>query len=106
MIIEPSLTPEMIQQIIDRQHYKDGGGKISCGHDFWERAKQASPGDVVLCTACFQYFVKTKGFPWVVEGGHLDIEKRLPVKPKIAHQDAVISDGVCYVPVTVRVTTP
>lgn len=54
-------------EVAERQEYKDKGGSISCGHDFWEQARKMEFGDVVLCHRCNQYFAKIRHMPWVVK---------------------------------------
>jgi hypothetical protein len=71
MIHEPkNLTLEQKQRIVKAARYKvEKGGVISCGHDFWEHAKDKPPGDTFLCTSCYQYFVKMNDLPWWIDGG-------------------------------------
>jgi len=68
MIHEPkNLTAEQKNEIVRMELYKRGGGSISCGHDFWD--KEIEFGDTVLCTRCYQYFVKMKDRVWWIDGG-------------------------------------
>jgi hypothetical protein len=64
-LLVDSRDEELIKEAIERQEYKDKGGKISCGHDFWE--KEIDFGDVVFCTRCKQFFVKMKVLPWLTK---------------------------------------
>lgn len=52
-------------EVVKYQKYKDKGGSISCGHDFWEQARKMEFGDVVLCNQCHQYFAKIRHMPWI-----------------------------------------
>jgi hypothetical protein len=91
MITEPtSLTDEQKKRIIKAEVYKRGGGKISCGHDFHEKMKEADFGDTVLCTSYFQYFVKMKNLVWWIDG-----KKNRP--PHSNHLD-----GMWYHPLDMR----
>ena len=70
MIYEPkNLTNKQKKKIIECHKYKKAGGKVVCGHDFWDNADNAQPGDILLCTRCGQYFVKANDLPWWIEGG-------------------------------------
>lgn len=53
--------------VVKCQEYKDSGGKIHCGHDFWKQARKMDFGDVILCPRCNVYFAKIKHAPWVVK---------------------------------------
>ncbi len=93
MIREPeSLTEEQKEKIIAAELYKRNGGSISCGHDFHASMKEAEFGDTVLCTCCFQYFVKMKNLVWWIEGGG---KYKRPT-----HSNHL--DGVWYQPVDMR----
>lgn len=54
-----------LEEIFNRQEYKDKGGSISCAHDFWDNFKKGDYGDLFLCNRCHQYFTKVKHLPWV-----------------------------------------
>lgn len=91
MISEPSnLTDIQKKRIIEAELYKRNGGKISCGHDFHAKMKEADFGDTVLCTTCYQYFVKMKNLVWWADGK----ENRSPRSNHL--------DGVWYHPVDMR----
>lgn len=93
MIKEPvSLTKEQKDKIIAAESYKRNGGSISCGHDFHASMKKAEFGDTVLCTQCFQYFVKMRNLVWWVDGGG-----KYNREPHSNHLD-----GVWYQPVDMR----
>jgi len=88
VIHEPkNLTLHQKQEIIRAARYKvEKGGVISCGHDFWEHAKDIPYGDIILCTRCYQYFVKMNGLPWWNDGdanGEFDFQK----EPRLNHLD-------------------
>lgn len=98
MIHEPNpLDPNIIRKIAKRQRYLDSGGRVHCSHDFWDRAKKAEYGDLLLCGRCQRYFAKIKHLPWVC------VEKRST--PSTNHlpgaKDSVIA---WFTPVEVRVT--
>lgn len=91
MILEPTnLTDEQKKKIIKAELYKRGGGKISCGHDFHDKMKEADFGDTVLCTVCCQYFVKMKNLVW-----WLDSKKGRPARSNHL-------EGTWYHPVDMR----
>ena len=84
-------------EVIRQQEYKDGGGGISCGHDFWK--KKVRYGDVVLCNCCHQYFTKIRHLPWVVKGRVWGPKNEYVDEP---HTNHIETD--CYVVVDVRIT--
>ena len=93
MIIEPA-KPNL-NKVIEAAEYIHRGGKISCGHDFWD--KKINLGDIVLCTCCNQYFAKISGLPWVSKPqdyGHF-------TEPARTNH----LDDVFYVPVPARIST-
>lgn len=93
MIHEPKkLTDEQKKEIVAAEVYKRGGGRISCGHDFWNQMKEADYGDTVLCTRCYQYFVKMKDLVWWIDGGG-----KYNKQPHSNHLD-----GTWYQPVSMR----
>ena len=58
MIHEPKLSDEQKREIHKRAVYTQvKGGTVSCGHDFWDKAKEIDFGDTILCSQCSQYFV-------------------------------------------------
>lgn len=98
MIHEPkNLTLAQKRDIIERQKYKNKGGKITCGHDFWTHAKDKPSGDIFLCTRCSQYFVKMNGLPWWVDGGQ-NMFGRVQ-EPHSAHH---VEAGGWYSPIEIR----
>jgi hypothetical protein len=94
MIHEPKeLTKEQKTKIVAAETFKLKGGSISCGHDFWNKMKEADYGDTVLCTRCFQYFVKMKDLVWWIDGG----DKAYNKDPHSNHLN-----GTWYHPVSMR----
>lgn len=90
MIHEPkNLTDEQKREIVKRELYKRKGGTICCGHDFQEQVKEADYGDIILCTRCYQYFIKAKALVWWIDGNktrpphsnHLHYEKDIWLYP-------------------------
>jgi len=87
---------EFIKDAIERKKYRNKGGKQSCGHDFWERAKEMEFGEVVFCRRCSQFFAKIKVLPWLTQHTyHKDYD------PAFGENHI---DGVWYAPVEPRVT--
>lgn len=60
-----------IARAIESQNYKNDGGIISCGHDFWDVYEKAEFGDLLYCGRCHQYFAKIKHLPWLCESKNL-----------------------------------
>jgi hypothetical protein len=113
MIHEPRDAAEKhYDDVVKQQEYKDKGGSISCGHDFWEQAKKADFGDILLCTRCHQYFAKIKNLPWIVKRhkpwSDLFIKKPsgITYPPKNNHlgDGFVFKGSAWFIPVHVRVT--
>jgi hypothetical protein len=93
MIHEPrELTKEQKNKIVAAEVYKLNCGIISCAHDFSVKMKEADYGDTVLCTRCFQYFVKMKNLVWWIDGGG-----KYDSDPHSNHLD-----GTWYHPVSMR----
>lgn len=93
MIHEPkNLTNDQKNKIIEAELYKLRGGSISCGHDFHDTMKSAEYGDAVLCTRCYQYFVKMKNLVWWIDGGG-----KYKKEPHSNHLD-----GTWYHPISMR----
>lgn len=67
MIHEPQLSSEQKQKIVDAYKYLNKGGSISCAHDFWDKLKEVEYGDMILCTRCYQYFIKMKDLAWWID---------------------------------------
>lgn len=98
MIHEPkNLSLETKRKIVSAQKYKNGVGQISCGHDFWKHAKDKPPGDIFLCTACGQYFVKMNGLPWWTDEGKTSWGSEK--EPASSH---IVEPGRWYHPIDVR----
>lgn len=97
MIHEPkTLSQNDLKDVVERQKYKDSGGIIHCGHDFWDSVKGANYGDVLLCNRCHQYFAKIKHLPWVVNNPSFRYTHHLP---------QVLGDSEAwFCPVEVRIT--
>ncbi len=99
MVVEPK-KPNLAE-IARVAEYIENGGKVHCGHDFWD--KKVEVGDIVLCTRCHQYFAKVNGFPWVLKEntywGGPGFKYRFNSPAHTNHLN-----DICYVPVQPRVT--
>jgi hypothetical protein len=62
-------TEKTLQKAWKTADYLEGGGSISCGHDFWD--KDVDPGEVVFCERCGQFFVKMSVLPWITKSVRL-----------------------------------
>jgi hypothetical protein len=98
MIHEPkNLSLETKRKIVSAQKYKNGGGSISCGHTFWKHAKDKPSGDIFLCTACCQYFVKMNGLPWWSDEGETTWGSH-----REPHSNHLVDAGGWYHPIEIR----
>lgn len=95
------IQTEALKEAVKAQKYKDSGGKIGCGHDFWD--KEVEYGEVVYCNRCHQFFTKIKVLPWITtkspwrfekdegdEGlrygtNHLEHDFYVPIPPRITY---------------------
>jgi hypothetical protein len=105
MIHEPRDAAEKhYDKAIATQELKDKwleGKGISCGHDFWEQAKKAEFGDILLCTCCHQYFAKIKNLPWIIRRrkSFACSRSKFTYPPHSNHLD-----GAWFTPIDVRLT--
>lgn len=111
MILEPEYSEQLYDKVVKAQEYKNGGGSISCGHDFWDKSQKAEFGDILLCSACGQYFAKIKNLPWIVKrhkpwsAKYDKKESGFTYPPKNNHLgEGFVDNGPWFVPVDVRIT--
>jgi hypothetical protein len=87
---------EVIKEAIERQKYKDKGGKISCGHDFWD--KDVELGEVVFCNRCKQFFARIACLPWLTRNKY-SFDKNAEY-----HYGTNHLEGKWFTPIEARVT--
>lgn len=93
---------ETIKKCIELHDKMEKGLKVSCGHDFWEKAQKMHYGEVIHCGRCNQFFVKTKVLVWLTEGHYWHHTTK--VKDRHITYGTNHLDTTVYVPYSVRVT--
>jgi hypothetical protein len=99
-LLPTSIQTEELKEAVNAQEYKDSGGKISCGHDFWD--KDIEYGEVVYCNRCHQFFTKIKVLPWITTRGPYNFEK--DEEDEKLHYGTNHLKCSCYVAVPLRIT--
>lgn len=93
--------PDLYKRAIERQEYKNKGGKICCGHDFWD--KQVEIGQIVMCTRCAQYFIKASALPWLV-ASTIEYPPSFNVEPSEKYDSNHLETTTFWYPIDIRMT--
>lgn len=95
---------EVIKKCIEvNTKIQEQGLKVHCGHDFWEKAQKMEYGEVVHCTRCNQFFVKTKVLVWLTANCYNSFAKK-PKDRTTVYGSNHLADTI-YVPYPIRMTS-